>query len=69
MEECMRGGVGVFPHGLPVQPFSTEHKSQWLILSDQPLNHMEVHGFKLFSLIASLLFMSDNPTNPFNLDT
>lgn len=37
--------------------------------SDQPLNHMEVRGFQLFSLIASLLFMSDYPTNPFNLDT
>ena len=69
MEECMRSRVGVLPFGLPVQPFSTEHKSQWLFLSDQPLNHMEVRGFKLFSLIASLLFMSDNPTNPFNLDT
>lgn len=30
---------------------------------------MEVHGFKLFNLIASLLFMSNSSTNPFNLDT
>lgn len=67
----MRGGVGVFP----VRSQSC-HSAQNIkaggclsLYSDQQLNHMEVRGFKLFSQIASLLFMLDDPTNPFNLDT
>ena len=68
--------MGVFPSRAPQSRSQPGHSAQdikaggcFSAHSDQPLNHMEVRGFKLFSLIASLLFMSDYPTNPFNLDT
>lgn len=69
----MRGGVGGFPlrpqsaHSPAIQPIKADGCLS--LYSDRPLNHMEVRGFKLLSLIASLLFMSDYPTNPFNLAT
>lgn len=67
----MRGGVGIFPVRSQSCHSGQDIKarSSLALYSDQPLNHMEVRGFKLFSLIASLRFMSEYPANPFNLDT